>query len=299
MPHDHSHPHHHTPQVDTRNERRTFLAMILIAGFVGVEVAGGLISGSLALLADAGHMVTDALALALAWSAFRLSRRPRSQAKTYGYYRFEVIAAFLNGLALLGLVIWIIWEALSRLHTPIPVMGAPMLAVAVVGLLINLIAFRLLHGADRDNLNISAALWHVIGDILGSVAAIIASIVILITGWTPIDPILSLFVALLLVRAGWSLTKRTLHILMEGAPEHIDILDLTGRLKAAIPQVTDVHHLHVWLLTAERPMLTVHIEVAHMDDSDTVLRLAKALLADQYGIRHSTIQIEQGGCADG
>ncbi len=299
MPHDHSHPHqHHSAQVDTRNERRTFWAMILIASFVGVEVAGGLISGSLALLADAGHMVTDAAALALAWSAFRLSQRPHSRAKTYGYYRFEVIAAFLNGLALLGLVIWIVWEALSRFYTPVPVMGLPMLGVAVVGLIINLVAFRLLHGADRDNLNISAALWHVVGDILGSVAAIIAALVIMATGWTPIDPLLSLFVALLLVRAGWSLTRRTLHILMEGAPEHIDLGDLRQRLRTAIPQVTDVHHLHVWLLTAERPMLTVHIEISNMSDSADVLTRAKALLAEDYGITHSTIQIEFDGCAD-
>ncbi|WP_150004553.1 cation diffusion facilitator family transporter [Iodidimonas muriae] len=297
--HHHNHPHHHhSGPIDSRNERRTFWAMLLIAGFMLVEVAGALFSGSLALLADAGHMLTDAAALALAWTAFRLSRRPTDHAKTYGYYRFEVVAAFINGLALLILVGWILWEAVERLITPPPVLGGPMLAVAIVGLLVNLVAFRMLHGADQDNLNIRAALWHVIGDILGSIAAIIAGLVIVYTGWTPIDPILSLLVAMLLVRAGWSLTKRTLNILMEGAPEHLDLDELRDKLIQTIPQVTGVHHLHVWLLTMERPMLTVHIEINTKDNTDDTLIRIKRFLSDHYGITHSTIQIEREGCAD-
>ncbi|WP_281301451.1 MULTISPECIES: cation diffusion facilitator family transporter [unclassified Iodidimonas] len=298
--HSHSHGalHSHGGGHDHQNERRTFFAMLLIGGFMLIEVAGGLISGSLALLADAGHMLTDAAALALAFSAFRISRRPHDRGKSFGYYRFEVIAAFINGLALFALVIWIVIEALKRIASPPEVMAGPMLAVAIVGLLVNLVAFRLIHGADRNNLNIRAALWHVIGDILGSIAAIIAAIVILYTGWTPIDPLLSLLVAGLLIRAGWSITRRTLHILMEGAPDHIDPETLARELSHEIVQICDVHHLHVWLLTAERPLLTMHITIRPEDRADDVLLRVKDFLAKRYNITHSTIQIESDGCAD-
>ena len=280
------------------NERRTFSAMLLIALFMGVEVAGGILSGSLALLADAAHMLTDTASLALAWSAFRISRRPRDPAKTYGYYRFEVIAAFINGLALLGLVVWIVWEAIERLLSPPEILGVPMLVVATAGLIVNLVAFRLLHGADRDNLNIKAALWHVIGDILGSVAAILAAGVVLLTGWTPIDPLLSLLVAALLVRAGLKLTRRAAHILMEGAPGHIDADRLAADLQRRVPEIVGVHDLHIWLLTAERPLLTVHITVEHAAHGERAMVAAKAFLAEQYGIVHSTIQVEPGPCLD-
>lgn len=280
------------------NERRTFVAMLLIALFMVVEVAGGLLSGSLALLADAAHMLTDTASLALAWSAFRISRRPRDPTKTFGYYRFEVIAAFINGLALLGLVVWIVWEAIERLLSPPEILGLPMLVVATAGLIVNLIAFRLLHGADRDNLNIKAALWHVIGDILGSLAAILAAGVVLLTGWTPIDPLLSLLVAGLLVRAGIKLTRRAAHILMEGAPGHIDADRLAAELHDAVPEITGVHDLHIWLLTAERPLLTVHIAVEHSEHGERAMVAAKAFLAEEYGIVHSTIQVEAGGCLD-
>ena len=293
-----AHRHSHGHDRAALNERRTLLALVLIAGFMLVEVAGGLIAGSLALLADAAHMLTDAASLALAFSAFRISRRPHDRKRSFGYSRFEVIAAFINGLALLALTAWIIWEAIARLAAPVSVMGTPMLAVAVVGLIVNLAAFRLLHGADRDNLNIKAALWHVIGDILGSVAAIIAAGVILLTGWTPIDPLLSLLVAALLVRAGIRLTRHAAHILMEGAPTHIDTETLERELQEDVPEITGVHHLHIWLLTAERPLLTMHIEVADMRDGPVALASAQALLRDRYGIDHSTIQIEPTKCPD-
>lgn len=272
--------------------------MLLIAGFMAVEIAGGLISGSLALLADAGHMATDAAALALAWSAFRLSRRPRDAAKSFGYHRFEVLAAFINGLALLVLVVWIAFEAVERMLTPPQVLAGPMLGVALAGLVVNLVAFRLLHGADRENLNIQGALWHVVGDILGSLAAILAAVVILATGWTPIDPLLSLAVAGLLVRASVMLIRRTAHILMEGTPPRIDADELAAALARAVPEVVGVHHLHIWLLTAERPLATLHIEVCASEDAAAALAGAKRFLADRYGIDHSTIQVEPGGCTD-
>ncbi len=293
--HSHSGGHAHHSRL---NERRTFWAMLLIGGFMGVEAVGGYLTGSLALLADAAHMLTDAAALALAWTAFRISRRPHDLAKTFGYYRFEVIAAFVNGLALLALVVWIVWEAIARILAPPGILGLPMLAIAGGGLVVNLVAFRLLHGADHENLNIKAALWHVIGDILGSIAAMLAALVILFTGWTPIDPILSLLVAALLVRAGWMLTRRTAHILMEGAPAHIDIKALARELRESVPEVAGVHHVHIWLLTAERPLLTAHVEVAEAVHATVALAATKAFLAERYGITHSTIQVEPAGCLD-
>lgn len=290
--------HDHRHDARSRDERRTLAAMLLIAGFMAVEIAGGLISGSLALLADAGHMATDAAALALAWSAFRLSRRPRDAEKSFGYHRFEVLAAFINGLALLALVIWIVFEAVERMLAPPQVLAGPMLGVALAGLVVNLVAFRLLHGANRENLNIRAALWHVAGDILGSLAAILAAIVILATGWTPIDPLLSLVVAGLLVRASVMLIRRTAHILMEGAPSHIDADELAAGLARDVPEIVGVHHLHIWLLTAERPLATLHIEVRAPEDAAAALAGAKRFLAAGYGIDHCTIQVEPGGCVD-
>ncbi len=201
--HDHAHGHHHH--------------QVLTGTFMVAEVAGGLITGSLALLADAGHMLTDTVALALAWVAFVLTERPADHKRTFGYHRWPVLAAFVNGLALLGIVLWIAVEAVQRMLDPQPVLGGTMLVIAFAGLVVNIVAFALLHGGDRDNLNLRGAALHVLGDLLGSAAAIIAAGVIMTTGWTPIDPLLSLFVALLLVRSAWYLLRQSGHVLLEGA----------------------------------------------------------------------------------
>jgi len=290
--HDHGHCHKEI------GERRLFWAMLLTASFMLAEVAGGIISGSLALIADAGHMLTDAAALGLAWGAFRLSRRPANQHQSYGFDRFQVLAAFVNGLALLLLVGWIIWEAVMRVLEPAPILAGPMLIVAILGLIVNIIAFFILHGASKDNLNIEGALLHVMGDMLGSVAAIIAAIVIMQTGWTPIDPILSLLVAALILKSGWHLVRRAAHILMEGTPDSLDVDQLKHDLVAGIEGLEDVHHVHVWLLTAERPLLTMHANIRDGADSNAILGAIKQKLLDDYGIDHSTIQIESGACAD-
>lgn len=289
--HDHSHAH-------GANERRVFWAMLLTAGFMLAEVAGGIISGSLALLADAAHMLTDAAALGLAWGAFRIARRPADKRRSYGYDRFQVIAAFVNGLSLIGLVGWIFWEAFERILTPSPILATPMLIVAIIGLLVNIAAFFILHGGAKDNLNIEGALLHVVGDMLGSVAAIIAALVIMQTGWTPIDPILSVFVGLLILRSGWALLKKAVHILMEGTPDSFDIEAMQKDIAAAIPSVDDVHHVHVWLLTSERPLLTMHATLSDGADHNEALTAIKAYLDEHYDIDHSTIQIETGECAD-
>ena len=191
----HDHQHH------SGNMRRVIIALILTGTFMVVEVIGGVISGSLALLADAGHMLTDTMALALAAVAFHVSKRPADAKLTYGYQRFQILAAFVNGLSLLLIVAWILYEAIDRFRHPNEILGSTMLLVAALGLIVNIVAFIVLHGGDRNNLNIRGAALHVLGDLLGSVAAIIAALVIIQTGWTPIDPILSVAVALLILRS--------------------------------------------------------------------------------------------------
>ena len=271
--------------------------MWLTGGFAAVEVAGGAYAGSLALIADAGHMLTDAAALALAWYAFRLARRPADPLRSFGYHRAQVLAAFINGGVLVVVVIWIAVEAVRRLFAPIEVLGGPMLAVGVGGLAINLIAFALLR-EGRDNMNMHAAALHVIGDLLGSVAAIAAALVIVETGWTPIDPILSVAVAALVLRSAWALLRRSGHILLEGTPDWLDIEVLRAELGDAVPGLEDVHHVHIWSMTNERQLLTLHAQVAEGADRDRVLQSIQAYLAQHYGIDHSTIQIESTICED-
>jgi len=287
--------HHHKTQA---NEKRIFQALLLTGLFMLVEVAGGLLSGSLALLADAGHMLTDTAALALAYGAFRLSRRPADHMRTYGYDRFQVLAAFINGIVLFGIFGWIVFEAVKRIMAPQVVLAGPMLAVAIAGLVINLIAFKILHPGSKENLNIKGAMLHVIFDILGSVGAIVAALVIYFTGWMKIDPILSIFLAALILPSAWNLLKKATHILMEGTPDSLDPEALKTDLLATVPGLKDIHHIHVWLLTTERPLLTMHATVEDIKASDKTLTAIKKRLVEEHGIDHSTIQIETEACAD-
>ena len=203
-----SHAHHNS------NMRRVTIALVLTGTFMNVEVVGGILSSSLALLADAGHMLTDTMALALAAVAFHVSKRPADGRLTYGYQRFQILAAFVNGLSLLLIVGWILYEAVSRFLSPEEVLGRTMLIVATLGLVVNIIAFTVLHGGDKENLNIRGAALHVAGDLLGSVAAIVAAIVIIYTGWMAIDPLLSIAVAILILKSAWLLVKRSAHVLL-------------------------------------------------------------------------------------
>jgi len=279
--------------------RRVTIALVLTATFMVVEVVGGVISGSLALLADAGHMLTDTMALALAAVAFHVSKRPADARLTYGYQRFQILAAFVNGLTLLFIVGWILFEAVRRFLAPPEVMGGTMLVVATAGLVINIIAFVVLHGGDRDNLNIRGAALHVAGDLLGSIAAIIAALVIIRTGWMPIDPILSVVVALLILRSAWILVRRSSHVLLEGAPEWLDIDAMQEKIIARVAIVSSIHHVHVWGLTPQDLMLTMHVRMAAEPDNPTdVIRQVKSVLQEDYGIGHSTIEIETDDCAD-
>lgn len=294
--HDHGHDHDHGPE-GISNERRVSIAMWLTGGFMLVEAAGGWYSGSLALIADAGHMLTDTGALALAWAAVRFTRRPADEARSFGYHRAEILAAFLNGVVLIGLSGWIVFEAAMRLASPSPVLGEPMLVVAIGGLAVNIVSFLLLHGAER-NLNLRGAALHVLGDLLGSVAAIVAAIVILATGFMPIDPLLSVLVALLILRSAWSITRESAHILMEGTPPGLDPDNIAADLVANVEGVSDVHHVHAWSLSSGRPIATLHARLAPDADSQKALSGIKARLNAEFGIGHVTVQIEPGDCND-
>ncbi len=281
------------------NLRRVVIALLLTGAFMIVEIIGGIVSGSLALLADAGHMLTDTMALGLAAVAFHVSKRPSDRRLTFGYQRLQILAAFVNGLSLLLIVGWILFEAVQRMLSPAEVMGPMMLLVATVGLGVNIVAFVILHGGDKDNLNISGAALHVVGDLLGSVAAIVAALVIIYTGWTTIDPILSVAVAMLILRSAWALVGRSAHILLEGAPEWLDVEDMQGRIIRAVPSVSGVHHVHVWGLTPQDLMLTMHVSLAAEAPNPTdIIRSVKNLLRRDYGIGHCTIEVEIDDCAD-
>ena len=254
--HNHGHAGHSHGAAHANNERRMGLAAALTGAFMFAEVAGGIAAGSLALIADAGHMLTDFASLSLAWFGFRLSRRPADWRRTYGFDRFQVLVAFANGLALFAIAAWIVYEAIERLMTTPQVSGGIMVVVATLGLFVNIAAFWLLQGADRDNLNIRGAAVHVLGDLLGSVAALAAGAVILLTGWTPIDPLLSILVALIIVRSGWQVTADAAHILLEGAPQ---------RARYAGDRPRPRRQRHGRHRSAPRACLVDHAEPAHGD----------------------------------
>lgn len=286
---DHDHGHAHA--VSARNEKVVLTALVLTATFMVVEVIGGVISGSLALIADAGHMLTDAAALGLAWAGFRIGRRASDARRTFGYMRLEVLAGLINALTLFALAAWIFWEAFRRLREPGEVLAGPMLAVAVAGLLVNLAVFAILHRGDRDHVNIRGAMLHVLGDLLGSVAAIIAALVIHATGWMAIDPILSALVCLLILRSAWSLLRGAFHILMEGAPPDIDVDALRDHLLGTVPGVVAVQHVHVWSITSGRVLATLELGLAEGVHPGSSVAAVKRELAERFGIGHATVEV--------
>lgn len=271
--------------------RRTAIAAGLTFSFMIAEVAGGLISGSLALLADAAHMLTDAGSLALAWLGFRLAEHPSDERRSFGWARFKVLAAFVNGLALIVLAIWIGIEAAFRLMYPHPVMGNLLLGVAVAGLVVNCIAFWVLHGGDQEDLNMQGALWHVAGDLLGSVAAIGAAIIILTTGWMPIDPLLSLLVAAIITVGGYRLVRKTGHILIEGVPEGLSTTSIKQDLEANIPGAADVDHIHAWALNESKALVTVDVTAEQNTSPEAIRTAVKARLKSEFGVEHATVEV--------
>ncbi len=291
----HHHGHHQHAHGAGASERRIGFAALLTGAFMLAEFAGGLISGSLALIADAGHMLTDFAGLSLAWIGFRVARRPADPKRSYGYGRFGVLVAYTNGLALFAIAIWIVVEAWHRLQAPGEILGGVMLVVALGGLVVNLLAFWLLHGGDRENLNVRAARLHVLGDLLGSLAALGAAVVILATGWTPIDPILSVVVSLLILGSASRIVRESGHILLEGTPAHLDPKEIARDLKSAVPGVIDVHHIHAWSLTQDRPLVTLNARVSDALPPSAITAAIKARLKSEYAVDHVTVEIEPVG----
>lgn len=289
MPHDHDHHHHHHHHAPSSSTTLA-LATLLTLAFAGVEAGVGLWAGSLALVADAGHMLNDAAALALAAGAAWLARRPASARHSYGFGRAEFIAALINSTALLVLVAWLVVSAIERLQAPRPVIGEAVFVTAAIGLGINvLVAWLLMRG--EKNLNTRAALLHVLGDLLGSVAALIAGVVIVTTGWTLIDPLLSLAIGALILVSSLRLLREAVHGLMEGAPFGIDP-ETVGRALAGVPGVASVHDLHIWSVQTDQTLLSAHLVVEDITHWEGVLEAAHALLAERFGIEHATLQPE-------
>lgn len=290
----HTHSHAHASGDD--NAKRLLLAFAITATFMVIEVIGGVISGSLALLADAGHMLTDAAALLFALLAVQFAHRPPNARHTFGWLRLTTLAAFVNAIALVVITLLIVWEAVQRFRDPQPIAGGTMMLIAIAGLVANILAFWILHrGSSEKNLNVRAAALHVLGDLLGSVGAILAALIIMGTGWTPIDPILSVLVSCLVLRSAWRLLKESVNELLEGAPTSLNIGELKRNLCRSIPEVRNVHHVHVWLV-GEKPIMTMHVQVIHAHDHDALLKRIQHFLMHHYEIAHSTIQMEYQRC---
>ncbi|MBU3621507.1 alpha/beta fold hydrolase [Polynucleobacter sp. CS-Odin-A6] len=286
--------HGHSKEVS--NQNLLLIALLLTLGFSGVEGAAAYFANSLALISDAGHMVTDAAALGLALLAQMISRRPPSPKHSFGFGRAEALAAFVNSIAMLALVFWIVIEAVSRFANPHQVDGFTVTVVAAIGLVMNIVVAWVL-SRDKKSVNTRAALVHVMGDLLGSIAALAAGIVIQLTGWMPIDAILSILVSLLILKSTISILKESYHFLMEGVPLHIDYLQVGSDLKN-VPGVLAVHDLHVWEMTPNFPALIGHIEIAQMSEWPHIMRLINTMLIDKHGIDHVTLQPEEVGEAN-
>ena len=301
MPHTHSHdqPHVHE-HADTNGgrSRKLLFAFVLTTLMMVAEVIGGAWSGSLALIADAGHMMVDALALLLAFVGAWMATRPADARRSYGYGRMEVLIGFVNALSQFVLVGWIIYEAVTRLLHPGEILSGVMFVVAIIGLLVNVLVLRMLHGHAHDDVNLAGASLHVLGDLLGSVAAVLAALAIRWFGWLWADPVLSLLVGLLILNSAWRLLRMSAHILLEGVPDGMDSAAVEVSLRGADPSIRDVHHLHVWQLASGSRMATLHAELKEPADSAQALRAIKRMLLENFDIQHVTVQIDPGECLD-
>ncbi|GGR46676.1 cation efflux system protein [Deinococcus seoulensis] len=284
----HGHEGHDHNHGANANARQLTLALLLTGGFLFVEVAYAFISGSLALLSDAGHMLTDAAALALSLLALRVGARPADARRTFGYRRAEVLAAALNAGALFAVGIYVLVEAARRFAQPVEVQATPMLIVAVLGLIVNLISARILAGGQGESLNMRSAYLEVMGDLLGSVAVIVGALLIRFTGWTWVDPLLGAGIGLWVLPRTWALLRASVNVLLEGVPRGLDLDALRAELRA-LPGVDDVHDLHVWSVTGGVNNLTAHLVAPTADDS--LLHEVEEVAA-RFGITHSTVQIE-------
>lgn len=287
----HGHAHGIGASAAGRHRRPLFIAFALTAGYMVVELVAGLVFGSLALLSDAAHMGTDVLGLGMALAAITLASRPATSQRTYGTYRLEVLAALANGLLLFGVAGYVLYEAIQRLSDPPDVPGLPLMVVAVLGLVVNLVSFRLLTAGSKESINLRGAYLEVLADMLGSVGVIVAAVVIYTTGWPYADPIVGAAIGLFILPRTWKLTAQALRILMQVAPPGMDVEEIRRRI-TELPDVLDVHDLHVWTLTSGVENATGHVVVSDDADYHDVLDRVLALLAEEYGITHTTIQCE-------
>ncbi|WP_035351885.1 cation diffusion facilitator family transporter [Fictibacillus gelatini] len=286
----HGHDHHH---IHHKNKKSLLLAFLLTLSFMVAEIIGGIITNSLALISDSGHMLSDAISLGFSLLAFKLGEKRSTEHKTYGYKRFEILAALFNGIALIVVSLYIFWEAIGRFQHPPVVASNGMLTIALIGFVINVLAaWILMKGDTSENLNLRSAFLHVIGDLLGSVGAIVAALLIMFFGWEIADPIASSIVGILVFASAIRVTKDALHVLMEGKPSHIRLEEIERHL-LTIPKVENVHDLHVWSLSSDFPMLTCHLKIEVDSDEQIILRQAAGLIEKEFHIAHSTIQIEK------
>lgn len=296
--HGHGHGHRHDSHAGSDDHARPLaLTLALIAGYMIAEVVGGLLSGSLALLADAGHMLSDAGALATSLFALRISRRPASVTHTFGYRRAEILAAVANAAVLIAIAGYVVYEAIRRIGAPPPVDGPVMLGIAAGGLAVNLAALWILHAGKSASINIHGAWLHVLSDTLGSVGAIVAGVLITVWGWTWADPVISIVIGALVVSSAWMLMKETVSVLMQAVPARIDLRALEQAL-TSIEGVLAVHDMHVWSVTRGRDVMSAHLTIEVDCDRSRIAGEVQARLRDQFHLRHSTIQLDcPGDCA--
>ncbi|HLL57390.1 MAG TPA: cation diffusion facilitator family transporter [Rubrobacteraceae bacterium] len=276
------------------DRRALAVVFVLTTAFMAIEVVGGLVTGSLALLADAGHMLSDSFSLGLALFAVWLAGRPATPNRSFGYKRAEILAALVNGATLVAISIWIFVEAYQRLWEPPEILGGWMLAVAILGLLVNVAGALILSRSGGESLNLQGALRHVVADILGSVGVIAAAIVILATGWRYADPLISVLIGLLVLGSSWRLLRESTNILLEGTPRGVDAGEV-GRKMAGADGVQEVHDLHIWTITSGFPALAAHVLVGHDEDCHARRRELEDLLKQEYGIEHTTLQVDHAG----
>ncbi|MFP3846346.1 cation diffusion facilitator family transporter [Priestia filamentosa] len=286
MGHDHSHHH-------TNNKKALTFSFFLISFYLVVEVIGGIMTNSLALLSDAGHMLSDAVSLGLSLFAIKMGEKKATNTKTYGYKRFEILVAFLNGLALIFISLYILWEAFHRLLNSPEVMSTGMIIISSVGLVVNIVAaFLLMKGDHHDNLNVRSAFLHVLGDLLGSIGAIVAAVLILLFGWNWADPVASIIVAFLVIVSGIRVTRDSFHVLMEGTPSNLNTEKIKEKL-LTIDGIKGVQDLHIWSISSDFPALSCHIVVEDFNRYEQIMTEVKHILSHAFHIEHTTIQVDK------
>ena len=291
--HNHSSPHHsHSAKPDARNQRKILFAAILTFSYMTIEIVGGFWVNSVALIADGVHMLTDSIALLIAWWGFHVAQRPATDQMTFGYQRTQILTAFVNGAVLLLISAGIVAMAIERIINPQEVLGREMFIIAIIGLVINLIVFSILHSGNQKNMNLRGATLHFLGDTLASVAVISAAIIIYFTGWNLVDPLLSILVAAIIAYNAFKLTRSAANILLEGVPEGYDIATIKHALAQRFPYLEQIHHIHLWAIAEEQVLMTLHAktDLAHINDN--TLYEIKTYLNEAHAVHHVTLQLE-------